>query len=361
MSQPRLVLHVFSTFGKGGPQVRTVQWMAQSGAWASHRVLAMDGCFDALELVPAGIEVERVEPLPRRSFFGNVRQLQRSIEEAGPDLVLTYNWGAIEAVVAARRAGRAVVHHEEGFGAEEWARRLRRRNWIRRLALRNVPVVVPSRNLERIARSEWGLQPDRLRYLPNGVDCDRFRPTTESRDDDAFVIGAVGGLRAEKDHATLLTALASMQHRGAVVELVGDGPERAALAEQAQRLCIADRVGLVGSLPDPAAAYRRFDCFCLPSRTEQMPLSLLEAMASGLPVVGSDVGDVSVMLPESCRGGLVPPGSPERLAAALDAMAKEPARRRREGAANRQRVLECYELRDCLGNYQRHYEQFARG
>jgi glycosyltransferase involved in cell wall biosynthesis len=99
--------------------------------------------------------------------------------------------------------------------------------------------------------------------------------------------------------------------------------------------------------------------FALSSRTEQMPLSMLEAMASALPVASTDVGDVRIMLPEQCRGALVPAGDSRGLAAALDALARDPERRQREGRWNRAHCLEHYELGMCMQRYVDLYEQVA--
>jgi glycosyltransferase involved in cell wall biosynthesis len=132
------------------------------------------------------------------------------------------------------------------------------------------------------------------------------------------------------------------------LHLVGDGPLRAGLEALAATLGVRDRVTFQGLQADPAAAYRAFTVFALPSHTEQMPLSLLEAMASGLPVAGSDVGDVRAMLPEGSRAGLGPPGDPGPLARALQTLLADAERRRREGAANRARCEAHYELAACL-------------
>jgi len=223
-------------------------------------------------------------------------------------------------------------------------------------------VIVPSEQLLAIARTEWRLG-ERAQHLPNGVDLARFRPanapaavavpTDRAR---PFTIGTVGGLRGEKDHAALLQALALMR-RPARLLLVGDGPERGGLEARARALGIAERVQFAGSCADPAPHYRAMDLFALSSRTEQMPISLLEAMASGLPVASTDVGDVRVMLPAACRGALVPPGDAAGLGRVLDELAADPQRRAREGAANRRRCEQRYELAACHERYVAVYER----
>lgn len=366
MTAPRLLLHVFATFGAGGPQVRATHLIGRLGAGWRHRIVPMDGNTAAAARLPPGAAVEVLPAPPRRSFAGSVRAFVRLLRAERPDLLLTYNWGAIEAVVAARWLRLpAVVHHEEGFGPEELQRRLWRRACVRRVALRSVPaVVVVATAMARIARREWGLAPERVLQLPNGVDCERFRPAPAGPAPAGaaarpFTVGSVGGLRAEKDHATLVRALAAMRAADARLLLVGDGPERPRLHELAAALGVADRVVFAGAVTDPAASYRAMDVFALPSRTEQMPLAQLEAMASGLPVAGSDVGEVRAVLPPESRGALVAPGDAPALAAALDALAADPERRRREGAANRLRCLRDFELDACLDRFAALYERVA--
>ena len=119
---------------------------------------------------------------------------------------------------------------------------------------------------------------------------------------DGPIIGTVAALRAEKNLARLLRAfhLAVQDTPGRLV-VIGDGPERAALEALASKLGVADRVFWAGHVPDPAELIKAFDIFAMSSDTEQMPISLLEAMAAGLPTAATDVGDIKQMLPLRSR------------------------------------------------------------
>ena len=185
----------------------------------------------------------------------------------------------------------------DGFGPEERATQIPRRVLTRRMALRRTPVVLPSRNLVRIATEVWKLPPRVIRYVPNGVDLARFSTGGDQRGAAEPVIGTVAALRAEKNIARLLRA--SPRCRSGRLVIVGDGPERAALEALAAALGVAERVRFAGHHQDTAAFYAQFDVFALSSDTEQMPLSVIEAMASGLPVVSTDVGDVRLMVAEA--------------------------------------------------------------
>jgi glycosyltransferase involved in cell wall biosynthesis len=345
MSARRRFVHVFATFGRGGPQVRAVQLMQHLGDEVEHVVQAMDGNTDARELLPASSSVTFAAPPPRGSFFATRKVQAAWLGAQRPDLVLTYNWGAIESVAAARRSRLPLVHHEDGFGPEEVERRLRRRNWMRRWLLRSVPVVVPSTGLQQIARREWGVT---AQHLVNGVDLVRFAPAPQER--QPLVVGTVGGLRPEKDYAVLLQAVASMQREVRLV-LVGGGALEAQLRAEAERLSLAERVEFCGFTNDTAPHYRTFSVFAMSSRTEQMPIALVEAMASGLPVAATDVGDIRAVVSEPNQDLIVPPRDPRALAMALDRLGADRDLRARLGAANRAVAERRYEAVRCLQRF----------
>jgi glycosyltransferase involved in cell wall biosynthesis len=164
------------------------------------------------------------------------------------------------------------------------------------------------------------------------VDLTRFDATTRPETSEP-VIGTVAALRPEKNLARLLHAVSLFSHRARLV-IIGDGPERPMLESLAATLGIAERVTFAGHRADPRSAYDGFDIFALSSDTEQMPLSVLEAMASGLPVASTDVGDVRAMVaPENAP--FVVPAEEAALAGALDRLLADPGPARAIGSANR--------------------------
>jgi len=363
------VLHVFSTFAAGGPQVRTARLLAGLGPAWRHGVLALDGVTDARTILPEGIDVTVLEPLRRAGTWTTVRGVRALARRLSPDLVCTYNWGAIEAVWAARSLGLAVLHHEDGFRPDELGGFKRRRVWARRLSLRRVQgVVVPSHTLRTIARERWHLPPERLHLVPNGIELARFpradgNPALRERlaiPPGAFVVGSVGHLRAEKRPARLVRALAHMQEPAHLL-FVGDGPERESVTAAARALGLEARLHLAGHQTETAPWYRLMDAFAIPSDTEQMPVALLEAMASGLPVAATDVGDVRRVLPEAAGAHVVALGAgvDERLAAALDALARSPQTRATLARAGALRVRERYTQDEMVRAYERLYTRAA--
>jgi glycosyltransferase involved in cell wall biosynthesis len=344
------LLHVPATFAPGGYQVRTARLINACGDAFRHTICALDGCLDALDLVDRPRLVETLAPPPRSGTAGAVRALRGLLRAARPDLLLTYNWGSIEAVMAGRTLGLAMLHHEDGFLPDEAAGFKRRRIWTRRLVLRWPRlVVVPSQRLHGIATDLWRLGEERVRLIPNGVSLETYALRDGNPElraalgipRDAFVVGSVGHLRPEKNPVRLVEAVARMRTGGVHLLLLGDGPERARVAEAARAAGLGARAHLPATWPTRAATTRAMDAFALSSDTEQMPVALVEAMACGLPAVSTDVGDVARMVPESGRAFVVALDA-ALLAEALDRLAAAPELRAALGAAGRARVASAY-------------------
>ncbi len=327
------LLHVYATFATGGPQTRFAAIANHHGRRWHHDIVAMDGNLACRERLDPGLSVgfPAVE-IRKGDTLGNLRRFRAFLRESRPDLLVTNNWGSIEFAMAALGSGVAHIHAEDGFGPEERAGQLPRRVWTRRLVLRNRLVVVPSRVLERIATGVWKLR--RVRYIPNGIDLSRFVPAAGGN--AVPVVGTVAALRAEKNLGRLLEAVAPLgnEQGGARLLVVGDGPERAGLAARAAALGMGERVEFAGHQADPARFYARMDLFALSSDTEQMPISVLEAMAAGLPVASTDVGDVAEMLAAENRDFVVPLDA-AALSRAVAGLAADAGLRARIGAANR--------------------------
>lgn len=306
----RVLLHAFSTFKLGGPQARFVQLANAMGPGYRHLIVAMDNCFDAGERLDPSVSWEPMRlDVVKGGALANRGAFRALLQRLKPDLLLSYNWGAIE--WAAANLPRVVphVHVEDGFGPEEAHRQLPRRVWMRRVLLgwNRVSVVVASRNLERMATGTWKLPASRVRFIPNGVDIPAGARVADDAD-RAVRIGTVAGLRPEKNIARLIRAFAGVRAlRPARLIVVGDGPQRAELQALAQHLDVAADVEFTGYLRDPSARLRDFDLFALSSDTEQLPIALLEAMAVGMPVVATRVGDVGDILSDVSPDNLCTP------------------------------------------------------
>ena len=370
MTPPPHLLHVFSTFVPAGPEVRTVRLINALGSEFRHSILAIDGRTDAAALLDPAVDARLLPSLPRAGTPATVRALRAVLRAERPDAVCSYNWGAFDSVLATRftRLARRHLHHEDGFNIDEAERFKPRRVWTRRLLLQGVArVIVPSHTLATIARDEWRLLSNRVELVPNGIDLDAF----SARDGnpalraelglavDTPVIGFVGHLRPVKNPERLVRAFATVSApTPPALVLLGEGDERGRILEVARELGVEERVHLVGHQADTAPWYRLMDAFALSSDSEQMPVALLEAMASGLPVASTDVGDVRHMLPQE-QGELVVAGEADArgagLARALERLVQDAALRARLGAANRARVEERYTFERMLTAYRRLY------
>lgn len=343
------ILHAHSTFSLGGKEARAVRLMNSFGDRAEHTILsAMPGRLSARERIDRRIKVafpEDAPPLAGRPDPTRLYKLSRYMR--GFDLVLTYNWGAFDAVMARRLfGGPPLVHHEDGFNEDEADRLKPSRNVYRRIGLTAVHrLVVPSQRLERIARTAWRQPEQRVERIANGIDLARFgRPPVDGaipglqRRPGEVLIGTLAGLRPVKNLPRLVRAFAHMQTRNARLVIVGEGPESEAIVATARGHGVADRVLLPGFLPDPAAAMAWFDIFALSSDSEQFPISLIEAMAAGLPVAATFVGDIASMVSDDNKPLVVAAEDEAALASALDTLAERGDLRGSIGRANREKA-----------------------
>ena len=347
---PPLVLHVFPTFSVGGAQVRFCALANRFGARWRHAVVALDGRYDCAARLDPSVPFERIpSPARPRDALRNLPRIRTLLRRLRPAVLVTSNWGSIEWALANLAPPRLRhLHTEDGFGPDESAAQKPRRMLARRLALRWSTVVLPSTTLLRTAERNWRLPRRRLHHVPNGLDLRRFRPdgpTAELRVPGAGpLIGTVAALRPEKNLGRLLRAAALLRREGTPLRLVvlGDGPERAGLETLTRELGLDGSVLFAGHAVDPAAAYRAMDLFALSSDTEQMPFSVLEAMATGLPVAATAVGDVRAMLPADAAAHLAAPDD-DALATALRPLLLDPVLRDRLGAANRRKAERDYD------------------
>jgi glycosyltransferase involved in cell wall biosynthesis len=359
------ILHCHSTFSLGGKEARAVRLMNAFGDAAEHVVLSgMPGKVSAREAIDRNVRVDFPDDAPPLvGAPGPLRLGRLARTMRGFDLVLTYNWGAFDAVMARRLfGGPPLIHHEDGFNEDEAEAPKPKRNLYRRIGLKAAHrLVVPSERLEKIARREWRQPPERVERIANGIPVARFKagPADEipglARVEGEIVIGTIAGLRAVKNLSRLVRAVAAMSAKNVRLVIVGEGPESERIAAEARSLHVADRLVLPGFLSDPARWIGRFDIFALSSDSEQFPISLLEAMAAGLPAVATDVGDVPSMLSADNRPLVVAREDEAAFAAALDSLAARPDLRRALGRANREKAAAEYDEEAMIAAYARLY------
>jgi L-malate glycosyltransferase len=341
-------LHVFPSFGIGGVPLRIVRIINHFARRFRHTVIALDNDFEAAEGFGGDLDVKLL-PMrhPKGSTLYTVARGAVSLRRLRPDLLLTYNWGAIEWAMASRLFSRCRhIHFEAGFGKREADSQILRRILFRRWALaRCALIVVPSRRLQDLARKVWRLPEARVAYVPNGVDAARFSAPVRdavpgfTRRPGELVIGTVAPLRPEKNLGRLLRVFAMLESASTLrLVVAGDGSERSLLERRAAELGIAERVIFTGRTA-PESVLGTFDIFALSSDTEQMPNALLEAMAASRAIAAVDVGDVRSIVCDANREFIVPRDDASAFAAAITRLARDPQKRNALGAMNRQRIV----------------------
>ena len=202
------------------------------------------------------------------------------------------------------------------------------------------------------------IRPSRLTVVRNGVDIESFARERNRADTAASVtIIMVGRLHPIKRHDLMIRALASLTSlRTWRLRILGDGPMLAALEELCNVLGISDRVEFLGRRHDVAVQLGTADIFGLVSDSEGMSLSLIEALASGLPIIATDVGNNAELVVNGRNGFLIPAGDPDALAAALRTLIEDPAMRRRFGDSSSAFAGESLEIGSMLKAYQSMYE-----
>jgi sugar transferase (PEP-CTERM/EpsH1 system associated) len=270
-------------------------------------------------------------------------------------VVHSRNWGAFDTVLAARLAGlRTVVHGEHGREAADPRGLDPRRNRLRRVLAPLVSrFVTVSFDLRRWLITTVKIPAHKVVTIHNGVDTTRFFPgdSAEARETlglpiAATVVGTIGRLDPVKDQAGLIVAFSGLAESGSnlILAVVGEGPSRLALEGEIRRRGLSDRVRLFGERGDVPTVLRALDVFVLPSRAEGMSNTILEAMATGLPVVATDVGGNPELVEPEVTGRLVPSGDPGALEAALRAYVTDSYLRSLQGKAGRERVLQHFSL-----------------
>nr|WP_049754585.1 glycosyltransferase family 4 protein [Sphingopyxis alaskensis] len=369
--RPVHILHLHSSFALGGKEARAVRLMNLMRARAAHTILsAVPGALGARDAIDSGIDVDfPADAPPLHGKPGLIRYGRLAHYMGRFDLVLTYNWGAMDGVMAHRLWAPfmrlpPLIHHEDGFNEDESIRRDWKRNLFRRLALPTVEALaVPSALLERIAADEWGAR-ERTVVIRNGIDTASYEappsvaiPGLERRPGDV-VIGTIAGLRKVKDLPRLVRAVATLPPNVRLV-IVGEGPERDAIRAAAATCGLAERLVMPGFMPEPARWIGHFDLLALSSLSEQAPIAVIEAMAAALPVVSPAVGDVTAMVSDMNRRFITDDEAGFR--AALARMVGDSALRRAVGEENRRVATEYFDESTMAAAYEKLYARALEG
>jgi sugar transferase (PEP-CTERM/EpsH1 system associated) len=369
-----LVVHILHRFDTGGLEngvVNLINHMAVASY--RHRIVALTEVTDFRHrLLDVDVQCVAMHKPPGHGakLYPRVWQLLRQWR---PAIVHTRNLAALEMQAAAWAARVPVrIHGEHGRDVEDLDGRSRHFQRVRRMYSPFVQrYVALSRDLADYLSGPVGIAESHVAQIYNGVDADRFHPGPGGRavaamvpfSAEDFVFGTVGRMQTVKHQTLLARAFIRLiefapEQRGRVaLAMVGDGPLRAEAAALIDAAGLADRVWLPGERDDVADVMRGLDCFVLPSLAEGISNTILESMATGLPVVATAVGGNPELVQAGVTGELVPSDDVEAMAVALLRMARDPRCAAAMGRAGRLAVEDRFSLRTMVAAYQDLYDR----
>jgi sugar transferase (PEP-CTERM/EpsH1 system associated) len=367
------IMHVVQSLEVGGLENGVVNLLNRlSGEGFDHVVCCLTHAGKLVERIQAK-DVKIVEVgLKTDKFHFPVLTLRRLIRGFAPDILHTRGWSTVDGIFAARVAGVArVIHGEHGREAADPHGLNRKRNMIRKFLSPMVDqFVTVSDDLRSWLTQQVGISAHKVTTIHNGVDTQKFSPEGRSAarrqlalEDAVFAIGTVGRLDPVKDHMSLLRAFAPLTRGALPVRLiiVGDGPMRRAIELEIGALRIGDYVELLGEKQNVSMFLKAFDSFVLTSIAEGISNTILEAMASGLPVVATRVGGNPELIEDGVSGQLVGARDAPAMTTALGRYLLEPSVRVAHGDAGRMRAAQKFSLERMAERYRELYRSIMHG
>jgi glycosyltransferase involved in cell wall biosynthesis len=300
--------------------------------------------------------------LGAKSYVSEWRRIHALYAEWKPDVVHTHGYRSdVIGGMAAASAHLPRVTTVHGFTGGDFKNRVN--EWAQVRSYRSFSAVVAvSRAIANRLQSS-GVRSELVHTIPNAVDENsRVASRVEARKslrlaDNAFVIGWVGRVSREKGADVLIEALPRVNKPFKAI-FIGDGPERAILEKRAELLGVGSMVHWAGVLPDAASIFSAFDSFVLSSRTEGIPIVLLEAMRANVPIVSTKVGGVPEMLDQS-EALLVDAERPDLLATAINSVRSDPSAARSRSTGARARLERDFTVGPWVGRYDALYRSIV--
>jgi sugar transferase (PEP-CTERM/EpsH1 system associated) len=369
-----LVVHLVYRLDFGGLENLMVERINRMPAEAyRHAVVALTEITDfADKIKKPGVGLYALDKQPGLSLKTHA-DLWKLLRRLKPAVLHTYNLSAAEYAPVAMLAGVPVrINGAHGRDASDPNGTNPKHKLLRQLMLPFYDCCYGnSADLVEWNREVIGVPEHKSRLLGNGIDTDKFHPRQSAGvrplepsgfGPECVVIGSVGRIQDVKDHAGLLAAFVLLCERcpeasaNLRLVIIGDGPLLPALRAKAAAAGVAERVWLPGARTDVAQILRGLDIFAMSSLAEGTPGAALEAMACGLPVVGTRVGGIPEVIDEGVTGMMVPPSDPEAMADALGRYLGSPDLARRHGAAGRERILRKYNMPAMVAAYKSLYD-----
>lgn len=368
-----LVVHVMYRFDVGGLEngvVNLINHMPQDAY--RHAVIALTEVTDFRRRIKRD-DVRFISlHKPSGHLFSLYPRLFRLFRELRPAIVHSRNLAALEVTLPAWAAGVPVrIHGEHGRDVGDLDGSNRKYQWVRRLYNPFVShFIALSKDLESYLVERVGIPARKVAQFYNGVDADRFHPADGSaaiegcpfRRPEHWLVGTVGRMQTVKDQTLLACAFVRALELDPALKprlrliMVGDGPLRAEALQLLEQAGIADLAWLPGERHDVPEILRGLDCFVLPSLAEGISNTILEAMASGLPVIATRVGGSPELVIEDRTGVLVAAGDADAMARAIVGYATRPEQAREAGRAGRAEVERRFSLEAMVEAYRGLYD-----
>ncbi len=372
MQRP-LVVHLTYSLDVGGLETLLVDCINRMPPERyRHAVVCLTRYTDfAKRITQPGVELYALGKPPGLGL-GTHLKFWKLMRRLRPAILHTYNLSALEYNFSGALAGIPVrIHAEHGRDASDPHGLNPKHNFLRRRLAPFIDCFIPvSEDLRRWLGEKVGIPAEQTLFIRNGVDTERFAAAAAGQASpwgpDDIVIGTVARIQDVKNHRGLVDAFAHLRElepslrERLRLSIVGDGPLMGAVREQVASLGLQDVVWLPGARADVAALLHGFSLFALPSLAEGTPVSMLEAMACGLPVVASKVGGIPEVVTDGVEGSLVPVQDTEALARTLASYVRDPALRRQRGEAARARVEAAFSMRAMLAEYGKLYDRLCR-
>lgn len=359
------IVHLIYSFETGGLEKGIATVVNNASPLFEHVILCLTTSGESERLLPPNTQVVELHK-PQGNSPLSLLKLSRVLKSLRPDIVHTRNWSGMDGIIAARMAGiRAVLHGEHGWGMEDPQGLHTKRVLIRRFLSRWVSeYTCVSKQIENWLRNDVRVRKP-VTQIYNGVDAEKYCPGN-GRDQiraelglaaDIPLVGVVGRLDPIKDHPTLFRAFEAVRTvlPEARLLVAGDGPERKRLEGQA-----GEGVIFLGNRSDVPEILRALDLFVLPSLNEGISNTILEAMATGTPVVATRVGGNPELVEDECTGILVKPGDFQSMASAILRYLEHADLRARHSEAGRQSVLKRFSIEAMVRSYEAIYRRLDR-
>jgi glycosyltransferase involved in cell wall biosynthesis len=277
-------------------------------------------------------------------------KLYKLISASKPDIVHTHLFGAdVFGIIAARLAGvKKVVSTEHNINYSEGRKKSMIKNWAYSLADR---IVAVSEAVKKYLLKA-GNKKNKIEVIYNGTDPDRFKPSSRGDLKDEIIIGSIGRLEKQKSYGTLIMAMDNLKNIPIECRLAGNGREKEYLSDLVTSLGLADKVKFTGWNKDIPSFLAGLDIFVLPSAWEGFGITLIEAGAQGLPVIGSRVDGITEIIEEGVDGLMFKPGDSRELAYKLELLASDKILREKLGANLRRKVMEKFTLTIMVKKYE---------